>query len=270
MVIIMEELGVLYKATDPQGHCYIGQHVGDGSDVGITYFGSGKYFNRVRKKHGDDYFTYWVFSKWLTQEERNQGEIYYIKFFQSTTKENGYNIGTGGEGGDTFSNLSEEDKIYIKKKISAANNNKSAEEKAEIKINQSNAQLLRFTDSEEIKKLSESGKIAQNKLEIKKKLADIRDNRSEEEKALTRDKRAKTWANKSDEEKEEHAEKVSKFWSYLLEEEKVLINQKRSISGKTAQNRPEVKEKLQLTKHRRYHESRSIINPNCKFCIEEQ
>lgn len=150
----MKKLGVLYKATDPQGHCYIGQHVGDGSDIGKTYFGSGPktYFTNTRTKHGNDYFTYWVFAKDLTQEERNEGEIYYIKFFQAREYQNGYNLTDGGDGGDTFSGRHHTDDT--KKKQSGIYHRKSDEEKSKINS-----------------KISESQKIAQNKPETVRKRA---------------------------------------------------------------------------------------------------
>jgi hypothetical protein len=146
----MNIFGVVYKITDKLGKCYIGQHLGDGSDIGITYFGSGRYLKRAMKKYGKEYFTYWVFEKCYSQEQLDVMEKYYIKFFQSTAKENGYNLTKGGDGGDTVSLLSDEDKVKRGNKISKSN--KIAQNLPNIR-----------------KKRSELGFIAQNRPDVRKR-----------------------------------------------------------------------------------------------------
>lgn len=178
----MEELGVLYKATDPQGHCYIGQHAGNGSDIGKTYFGSGKYFKKVLKKNGKDYFTYWVFAKGLTQEERNQGEIYYIKFFQARKHQNGYNLNDGGGIQSGFKHTEESKKKTsmsmlgkntgpkpegFKKKNSDAQ--LIAQNRPDVKKKKSENMTIALSKPETRDKMSKSCTIAQNRLDVKKR-----------------------------------------------------------------------------------------------------
>lgn len=254
----IKKLGVLYKATDPQGHCYIGQHVGDGSDIGKTYHGSGRYIKATRKKYGNKYFTYWVFAKNLTQEERDEGEKYYIKFFQSSIKDNGYNIGAGGEGGDTFSNLSDEDKEKFKKKISdigkiiqnrpetkkkclETRTNRSKAEKAERSKKQSESLKLSLSTPEARKKKSEVGKISSNVPETKKKTADSHRGlkRSDKTKKLMAESKMGNTNALGHKHTQESLDKMSE-----------------SHKGDT------------YPTHIRWHKNRGIINPNCEFCVE--
>ena len=183
----MKIFGIIYKAVDKLGKYYIGKHIGDGSDIGKTYFGSGKYFRRALNKHGKDYFTYSIIEYCYSSKQLNEMEVYYIKLFQSRV--NGYNIAKGGDGGDLFKGhqhteeikkkisksmlgkntgprsdevkdkliktwkyRSKEEKIEYSKTLSSIWNSKSDKEKAEIN-----------------KKRSDTSKITQNLPEVKKK-----------------------------------------------------------------------------------------------------
>jgi hypothetical protein len=225
----MIKLGVLYKATDPRGHCYIGQRRGDGSDIGITYFGSGLLIRRAINKYGKDYFTYWLFEKNIPREKLNELEKYFIKFFNSTTKGNGYNIGLGGEGGDTFSNSSEEDKVRKRHKISEKA--KIFQNTLEFKKKMSEASLISQNKPEQKEKLSKAQKIAQNRPEVIQKQKD-------------------TWHNKSKKEMDAFKKKQSDF------QNRPDIKKKKSeVGGYYA--------------HIRHHFNRGMLNLDCKFCIEQ-
>jgi hypothetical protein len=236
--------GVIYKITDKFGHCYIGKRRGDGSDIGKTYFGSGTHIKRAVKKHGKDYFTYWVFEKCYSLKQLNEMEIYYIKFFQARI--NGYNLTNGGDG---FTGKHTEES---KKKISETNINKSKEEK-----------LL------ENKKRSESGKIAQNRTEVKnytRKMSKISQNKPE-----VKAKKLEKWNNKSTKQKLEINSKRSNSMrgknTGPHSDDRIRKN---SDAQKIAKNKPEVKllqsEIGKYVNHIRWHKTRNIINPDCKFC----
>ena len=243
--ILVKIHGVIYKATDPFGKCYIGKHTGDGSDIGITYFGSGKYQTRARKKHGRDYFTYTIIERCYSMEQLNEMEIYYIKFFQARLF--GYNQTDGGTGGDCISNFSEEEKLQ--------SSNKKSE-----------SQKKRWSDPQERKKMTETSLISQNNLELKKKRAETWDNKSAEEKAEM--SRKKSESGKIAKNRPENKKKVTETMSKKSDEEKLIRNKKVSDSNKIAQNRPEVIESKKYHAHIRWDVNRGIINPNCKFCLK--
>lgn len=262
--------GVIYKATDPFGKCYIGKHKGDGSDIGITYFGSGKYQKRAWKKYGKDYFTYTIIEKCYSLEHLNEMEIYYIKFFQARI--NGYNQTDGGDGGgqgrvtgyhysedakkkqsDSWANRPDEEKALTRKKKKETWANKPEEEKEEIKTKQSN-----------------SNKIAQNRPEAIQKHVDAWNNKSDEEKAESIRKQLETKANKSDEEKDLICTKISVSMVGKNRAPKSDIHKKNlSISAKLTHNKPEMIEKHKYNAHVQYHKNKNVFNPNCKFCTDE-
>ncbi len=78
---------------------------------GINYKGS-KYFYRAIQKYGWENFSPEILKDNLTQEEANELEEYYIKFFDSINPLIGYNIRPGGNN----SELSKESKQIISEK----------------------------------------------------------------------------------------------------------------------------------------------------------
>ncbi len=86
---------VIYKTTNLiNGKIYIGQ---DKYNRG-WYLGSGSIFSKALKKHGRKNFLKEVIEHISSLDEANQREIYWIAFYNSTKKEIGYNITTGGSG----------------------------------------------------------------------------------------------------------------------------------------------------------------------------
>ena len=55
-------------------------------------------FWRAIEKYGWDNFTYEILAQDLTEEDAKQLEKYYIKLYDSTNPEKGYNISAGGDG----------------------------------------------------------------------------------------------------------------------------------------------------------------------------
>lgn len=175
--------GVIYQITDLSGKCYIGQHVGDGSDIGITYFGSGKYIKRAIKKHGIDNFSYTILEKCYSKYELDEKEKYYIKHSNSLVPK-GYNFTLGGTGGLTRENFSEQQNLDYLHKL------REGSTKPEVKYRRSVASKKRWSDpkyvlkqseshkgykatDESKRKNSETHKIIQNKPEIKTRQKEI-------------------------------------------------------------------------------------------------
>ena len=100
----------VYKYTSPSNKVYIGitsktlneraRYNGCGYDRCI-------YFAKAINKYGWENFTSEILAQDLTEDEAKRLEKYYIKLYDSTNPEKGYNISAGGQG-----NL-----IYDEKKI---------------------------------------------------------------------------------------------------------------------------------------------------------
>lgn len=56
------------------------------------------YFHRAINKYGGDNFTFSILQKFDNEEDCNQAEMYWIKFFNAKNKKYGYNLTDGGEG----------------------------------------------------------------------------------------------------------------------------------------------------------------------------
>jgi hypothetical protein len=218
-------IGVVYKAIDLNGKLYIGKHVGDGSDIGTRYFGSGTYFINARKKYGKDYFNYEIIEFCYSEEQLNERERYWIKFFNSK-RPNGYNLTDGGDGnpGHVYSEES-------KKKMSESGI--IAQNRPETKKKKSEKSKINFKDLWadpvfRIKTVNAQTE-AQNRPEVRQNNSDIQ--KIVQNKPEVRNKTKESWINKSVEEKEKQAD-----------------------TGR-------------YTNHIRWDVNRGIINPNCKFCV---
>lgn len=67
-------------------------------------------------KYGRDNFSFEIIESGLDKESANNRERFWIKFYDSY--KDGYNCSLGGEGGNTYAKLSEEQMKVIRKKIS--------------------------------------------------------------------------------------------------------------------------------------------------------
>lgn len=77
--------------------------------------------SRAIKKYGKEKFKVEVLEEVKTREEACFFEIAYIKKYNSTNRDVGYNMTNGGEGGNTYLSKSDEEMKQIKLKISEAN-----------------------------------------------------------------------------------------------------------------------------------------------------
>lgn len=103
----------IYKITNKiNNKIYIGKDTTNNPN----YYGSGRLISKSIKKYGIESFKKEIIEICESNEVLCEREKYWIKFFSSNNLEIGYNISSGGDGGDTFTNNPNID--IIKKKIS--------------------------------------------------------------------------------------------------------------------------------------------------------
>ena len=111
-------LGVIYCLTSPSGKMYIGQ-TWDYEKRWNTYKklyckDQPKLYNAL-KKYGPNSFKYEIIDYYDNQTEANNKEIWYIENYDSI--KNGCNVGTGGEGGNNFTNHPNKEVIREKQRV---------------------------------------------------------------------------------------------------------------------------------------------------------
>ena len=112
------------------------------------------YFYRALRQYGFKNFEWKIICKCPTLGELNEREIFYIKELKATNRDIGYNINTGGGGGDNLSN--HPNNKEIRKKISKALKGKKMSE--EFKIQNRERQVGRKMSSETINNMRKAQK----------------------------------------------------------------------------------------------------------------
>lgn len=152
--------GYIYKRENMINHkIYIGKHKYSLPQLDESYKGSGKLLLRAIKKYGEDNFSYELIDTACSLEYLNELEKHYIKVFDCVFPK-GYNISNGGDGGDTLTNLPEEEKLARIEK-SKKNRRKT------ILIHKGAAQ--KFVEREELKKYLNEGYEIGTTLETREK-----------------------------------------------------------------------------------------------------
>lgn len=99
--------GYIYKTTNlVNGKIYIGKKVA--KRFVNHYKGSGKLIRLAFIKYGYENFTCEMLEECSSNNELNEREKYYIRFYNSKDKSIGYNISCGGDGGNVFDTLPKE------------------------------------------------------------------------------------------------------------------------------------------------------------------
>jgi len=112
--------------------CYIGQHTTNNLNDGYT--GSGKLIEYSINKYGlDNHITGII--EFCTGDNISEKEIFWITK-KNTINPNGYNLTKGGEGGDTYALLSEEDKKKFREKSSKNNKGRKRSEETKRKMSE--------------------------------------------------------------------------------------------------------------------------------------
>lgn len=107
----------IYKITNTiNNKIYIGKSTDSRNHKKISYYGSGLLIGRAIEKYGISNFTKEIIDECLNNDELCEREMYWILHYNSTDKSVGYNITSGGDGGDTMSN--HPDANIIREKIS--------------------------------------------------------------------------------------------------------------------------------------------------------
>jgi group I intron endonuclease len=128
-------MGIVYKTINLiNGIIYIGKDSKNDS----KYLGSGKHFLRALNKYGKENFNKIIIDIDGNKQELKEKEIFWIRFYDSTNPEIGYNLAWGGEGG-SYGPMSEEQK----RKLSIANKGKH------WKLSEKTKQAMRKPKSEE-------------------------------------------------------------------------------------------------------------------------
>lgn len=105
---------IVYKTTNlVNGKIYIGQD----SKNNPNYLGSGYIFLKAFNKYGKENFKKEILEHCQTKEELNDKEIYWIEKLNSTNSKVGYNIATGGQGGNLGPIIAEKKSKTMKKFI---------------------------------------------------------------------------------------------------------------------------------------------------------
>lgn len=108
--------GFIYITTNNiNNRKYIGQRKYYGNWQ--NYLGSGTILKNAIKKYGANNFTIEIIDRCYSKDELNKREKYWINHYNAIDDRLFYNIAKGGNGGDTYSGLSEEQLNIIKQKI---------------------------------------------------------------------------------------------------------------------------------------------------------
>lgn len=148
----------IYKITNNiNGKIYIGKHI-DKSETGFDdYMGSGIKIIMAQKKYGKENFTKEILEECVL-DNIDEREKFWIKKFNSTNRDIGYNITSGGDGGDTLT--THPDLNLIKQKMSKSSPRRSGwhhSEQTKEKISKINLgrKLNRVITEEQRREISE-------------------------------------------------------------------------------------------------------------------
>lgn len=112
--------GYIYKTTNIiNNKIYIGKKKGEFDN---NYKGSGKALKLALKKYGKENFSVEILEFCNSLQEQNEKEKYWINYYKQL-KYKLYNIAPGGDGGNIYEYLPEEQLNEIKNKLSILNKN---------------------------------------------------------------------------------------------------------------------------------------------------
>lgn len=172
---------IIYKTINlVTGKFYIGKDKYNNPN----YFGSGVKLKDAIKKYGINNFNKEIVEYCKSYEHLNERERFWILYYQSTNPLIGYNISTGGDGGDNFTNHPNKEQYRHKLSVSSSiTNNKLQHKRKEDTINlwQDESYKLKvmaainrkYEDVEYREKLKRSIKEAHNKPDVIKKKSEV-------------------------------------------------------------------------------------------------
>jgi group I intron endonuclease len=172
---------IVYKTTNLiTGKFYIGKDKYNNPN----YLGSGIKLKDAIKRYGLNNFKKEILEYCKSYNDLNERERFWIEYYQSTNPILGYNISTGGDGGDTFTNHPNKEQYRNKLRVASSIVNKKLKEKRKadaINLWQNESYRLkvmdginkRYKDPEYIQRLKQSIKSAHNKPEVRKKKSEV-------------------------------------------------------------------------------------------------
>lgn len=123
---------IIYKITNLiTKKQYVGKHIT--TDLNDCYMGSGKILKRSFKKYGIDNFHKEIIEECLNEETMNERECFWISELNCFSP-NGYNINTGGKGGDNFTHNPNKELIRQKIKDYKLNHPQIVSEETRMKM----------------------------------------------------------------------------------------------------------------------------------------
>ena len=126
---------IIYKITNKlTNKSYVGKHIT--KNINDKYMGSGQVLKQSYKKHGINNFIKEVIEECENEEIMNKREIFWISEL-NTFSPNGYNINTGGKGGDNFTHNPNKEQIRLKMIESKRNNPQLCSEETRKKMSES-------------------------------------------------------------------------------------------------------------------------------------
>ena len=159
-------IGYIYKTTNLiNGRVYIGKHCV--SEYDPTYYGSGKLLKKAIKKYGKENFKNELLLEAETESQLNELEKKTIREYREMFGRKLYNIAEGGNGGDTISGLSEQERDAFVQKMTQINQKRCASAEFKRKISQANKR--RYSDPAERKRHSEKVKKTWSDPELRKR-----------------------------------------------------------------------------------------------------
>jgi hypothetical protein len=177
---------IIYKTTNLINLIiYIGKDKYNNPD----YLGSGKILKRAIRKEGKENFKKEILEYCDNDIHLNEREVYWISYYRSTNIKM-YNISSGGDWGDTFTNNPNKEEIRKKisigvsialtgkpcpesKKLSISKGNKNKIRTSEDKLNKKNTNIETYKDPELRKKVGIAVSKAFDKNGTREKLSKI-------------------------------------------------------------------------------------------------
>lgn len=219
------------------GKMYIGKSIRDDIESSwsrpkshLSGKGSVLVFAAVKKYGIENFLILILHKEGCTKEKLIELEKYYIGHFK-TFGENGYNLTAGGDG-FTGTHSEQTKKKMSQSKLGNKSYNFGKRTPESIKLMQSISHIGKRLTEETKKKISESGKVAQNRPDIKARTSKL--SRISHSTFEYKIKFTKTWANKSENGKLQFSIRMSDVSKH--------------------------------SRHVRWHKNRNIINTNCQFC----
>lgn len=122
--------GFIYITTNHiNNKKYIGQRKYDKNDKWKDYLGSGIHIKRAIQKYGKENFSKEILEECESKEILDQKEKYWISYYNAVESMDFYNIANGGQGGDIYLYLNDEQTNVVKDKLSKSHKGLNSGEK---------------------------------------------------------------------------------------------------------------------------------------------